>query len=65
VGNGLGIVPTMLGSIIARDFAAIHMMWGAINGLTTLTGDHALMRRCAHPELQHTHWRAPAGARAD
>jgi hypothetical protein len=51
VGNGLGIVPTMLGSMVARDFAAIHMMWGAVNELTTLTGYHALIRRCDHPEL--------------
>ena len=51
VGNGLGIVPTMLGSIITRDFAAIHMMWGAVNELTTLTGYHALIRRCEHPVL--------------
>src|SRR5437867_4794946 len=51
VGNGLGIVPTMLGSIMARDFAAIHMMWGAVNELTTLTGYHALLRRCDHPVL--------------
>jgi len=51
VGNGLGIVPTMLGSMMTRDFAAIHMMWGAVNELTTLTGYHALMRRCDHPEL--------------
>jgi rubrerythrin len=51
VGNGLGILPTMLGSMVTRDFAAIHMMWGAVNELTTLTGYHALMRRCAHPEL--------------
>jgi hypothetical protein len=36
VGNGLGIVPTMIGSMAARDFAAIHMMWGAVNELTTL-----------------------------
>jgi hypothetical protein len=27
------------------------MMWGAVNELTTLTGYHALMRRCDHPEL--------------
>ena len=46
VGNGLGILPTMLGSIMTRDFAAIHMMWGAVNELTTLTGYHALIRRC-------------------
>jgi hypothetical protein len=51
VGNGLGILPTMLGSTAARDFAAIHMMWGAVNELTTLTGYHALIRRCDHPEL--------------
>jgi rubrerythrin len=51
VGNGLGIVPTMLGSMMTRDFAAIHMMWGAVNELTTLTGYHALMRRSDHPEL--------------
>src|ERR671923_2749334 len=51
IGNGLGIVPTMLGSMVTRDFAAIHMMWGAVNELTTLTGYHALMRRCDHPEL--------------
>jgi rubrerythrin len=51
VGNGLGIVPTMLGSMMTRDFAAIHMMWGAVNELTTLTGYHALMRRCDHPQL--------------
>jgi hypothetical protein len=52
VGNGLGILPTMLGSLVARDFAAIHMMWGAVNELTTLTGYHALIRRCPdHPVL--------------
>jgi hypothetical protein len=51
VGNGLGIVPTMLGSMLARDFAAIHMMWGAVNELTTLTGYHALIRRSDHPVL--------------
>ncbi|MGH2925337.1 MAG: ferritin-like domain-containing protein, partial [Solirubrobacterales bacterium] len=52
VGNGLGLLPTMLGSMATRDFAAIHMMWGAVNELTTLTGYHALIRRCAHPELR-------------
>jgi hypothetical protein len=51
IGNGLGIVPTMLGSMMTRDFAAIHMMWGAVNELTTLTGYHALIRRADHPEL--------------
>jgi rubrerythrin len=51
VGNGLGLLPTVLGSMAARDFAAIHMMWGAVNELTTLTGYHALIRRSQHPEL--------------
>jgi rubrerythrin len=53
VGNGLGILPTMLGSMVTRDFAAIHMMWGAVNELTTLTGYYALIRRSEHPVL-HT-----------
>jgi hypothetical protein len=51
VGNGLGIVPTMLGSMLTRDFAAIHMMWGAVNELTTLSGYKALIRRSDHPVL--------------
>jgi hypothetical protein len=51
VGNGFGILPTMIGSAMARDFVAIHMMWGAVNELTTLTGYHSLMRRCDHPVL--------------
>jgi hypothetical protein len=51
VGNGLGIVPTMVGSMLARDFVAIHMMWGAVNELTTLTGYYALIRRSDHPVL--------------
>jgi hypothetical protein len=41
----------MTGSVMTRDFAAIHMMWGAVNELTTLTGYHALIRRCKHPVL--------------
>src|SRR3954452_17798361 len=51
IGNGLGLLPTMIGSMSARDFAAIHMMWGAVNELTTLTGYHALIRRSDHPKL--------------
>jgi hypothetical protein len=51
VGNSLGIVPTMLGSMAAPDFIAIHMMWGAVNELTTLTGYYALIRRSSHPVL--------------
>jgi len=51
VGNGLGLLPTVMGSMAARDFAAMHMMWGAVNELTTLTGYHTLIRRSNHPEL--------------
>jgi rubrerythrin len=51
VGNGLAIVPTMLGSTLTRNFVAIHMTWGAINELTTLTGYYQLIRRCPHPVL--------------
>jgi len=51
VGNAFGIVPTMLGSTVAPDFIAVHMMWGAVNELTTLTGYYALIRRCDHPVL--------------
>jgi rubrerythrin len=51
VGNAFGIVPTMLGSTVAPDFIAVHMMWGAVNELTTLTGYYALIRRSNHPVL--------------
>jgi rubrerythrin len=51
VGNGLSIVPTMIGSAMTRNFIAIHMTWGAINELTTLTAYYQLMRRCPHPVL--------------
>jgi hypothetical protein len=51
VGHRLSLLPTMLGSMAFRDFVALHMTWGAINELTTLTGYHALIRRCPHPVL--------------
>ena len=51
VGHQLSLLPTMLGSIVFRDFIALHMTWGAINELTTLTGYHALIRRSSHPVL--------------
>jgi hypothetical protein len=37
--------------MVFRDFIALHMTWGAINELTTLTGYHALIRRSNHPVL--------------
>jgi hypothetical protein len=51
VGHRLSLLPTMLGSMLFRDFVALHMTWGAINELTTLTGYHALIRRTDHPVL--------------
>jgi hypothetical protein len=51
VGHKLSLLPTMLGSLVMRDFVALHMTWGAINELTTLTGYHQLIRRSEHPVL--------------
>ena len=51
VGNGFAIVPSMVGSLLTRNFIAIHMTWGAINELTTLTGYYQLIRRSSHPVL--------------
>jgi hypothetical protein len=51
VGHQLSLLPTMLGSMLTRDFVAIHMTWGAINELTTLTGYYQLIRRSSHPVL--------------
>jgi hypothetical protein len=51
VGHQLSLLPTMLGSMLTRDFVAIHMTWGAINELTTLTGYDQLIRRSSHPVL--------------
>ena len=51
VGHGLSLLPTMLGSMLFPDFVALHMTWGAINELTTLTAYHALIRRSRHPVL--------------
>ena len=51
VGHQLGLLPTMLGSMLTRDFIAIHMTWGAINEMSTLTGYYQLIRRSSHPVL--------------
>src|SRR5262245_3159459 len=44
----------MATSLVSRawpDFCAVHMTWGAINELTTLTGYRRLSARAAHPVL--------------
>ena len=51
VGHQLSLLPTMLASLLTRDFIAVHMTWGAINELSTLTGYYQLMRRSDHPVL--------------
>src|SRR4029078_4765685 len=39
-GPQLFLLPPLFGSLVMRDFVALHMTWGAINELTTLTGYH-------------------------
>src|SRR5205823_527131 len=51
VGHQLSLLPTMLGSMLTKDFVAIHMTWGAINELSTLTAYYQLIRRSDHPVL--------------
>ena len=36
-------------SHVRRDFAAVHMLWGAINELTAVTAYRRLARRSGHP----------------
>jgi rubrerythrin len=51
IGHRLALIPSMVGSALMRDFVALHMLWGAINELTTLTAYHQLIRRSDHPVL--------------
>jgi hypothetical protein len=51
IGHKLAMVPSMIGSSLMKDFVALHMTWGAINELTTLTGYQQLIRRSEHPVL--------------
>jgi hypothetical protein len=51
VGHKLFLLPSLFASMVMRDFVALHMTWGAINELTTLTGYHQLLRRSKHPVL--------------
>ncbi len=40
-----------MASHLTRHFPAVHMTWGAINELSTLTGYRALIERAHHPML--------------
>jgi rubrerythrin len=45
-------VATLVASRFVPDFVAVHMTWGAINELSTLTGYHRLMAKTKHPVLR-------------
>ncbi len=53
--NGyLSHMGTLLGSAIAsQDFVAIHMTWGAVNELTTLTAYHRMIAKTENEPLIH------------
>jgi hypothetical protein len=51
VGHKLFLLPTLFGSMVIREFVALHMTWGTINELTTLTAYYQLKRRSRHPVL--------------
>jgi rubrerythrin len=42
---------TLLGSALFRDFVAVHMTWGAVNELSTLTAYHRIIAKTEHPVL--------------
>jgi hypothetical protein len=44
-------IGTLLGSAFVRDFVAVHMTWGAVNELGTLTGYHRIIAKTEHPVL--------------
>jgi hypothetical protein len=50
--NGFGILATMAGSWLLKDFTAVYLSIGAINELSTLTGYGALIRKSRHPVLK-------------
>src|SRR5262249_31311534 len=52
--NLIGRLEEQAMGVLARawpDFAAVHMVWGAINELTTLAGYHRLAELAPHPGL--------------
>jgi rubrerythrin len=44
-------VATLAAAALIRDFVAVHMTWGAVNELSTLSGYHRLIARTEHPIL--------------
>jgi hypothetical protein len=45
-------VATLLASALVRESVAVHMTWGALNELGTLTGYHRMIATTAHPVLE-------------
>jgi rubrerythrin len=51
-GSGyLAHVATIAASLAVRDFVAVHMTWGAVNELSTLTAYHRVIATTEHPVL--------------
>ncbi|HEV8421177.1 MAG TPA: ferritin-like domain-containing protein [Actinomycetota bacterium] len=44
-------VATLAAAALIRDFVAVHMTWGAVNELSTLSGYHRLIATTEHPIL--------------
>ena len=44
-------VATLAAAALIKDFVALHMTWGAINELSTLTGYHRMIATTKHPVL--------------
>jgi rubrerythrin len=44
-------VATLGATALFKDFVALHMTWGAVNELSTLTGYHRLISTTEHPVL--------------
>lgn len=44
-------IATLIGAAATRDFPALHMLWGAVNEYSTLSGYHRLNSRTSHPVL--------------
>jgi rubrerythrin len=47
----LAHVTTIAASLVLRDFVAVHMTWGAVNELSTLTAYHRVIDTTRHPVL--------------
>jgi hypothetical protein len=44
-------VATLAAAALIKDFVAVHMTWGAVNELSTLSGYHRLIATTEHPIL--------------